>query len=69
VPGSVTAAAATVSTDGNDGLMTVHDALAAGDADGFLRLEDAGEGVQPLRLLECGHVFHVRHGPRIIFTT
>ncbi|PPQ98620.1 hypothetical protein CVT24_003953 [Panaeolus cyanescens] len=22
------------------------------------RLEDAGEGVQPLRLLECGHVFH-----------
>ena len=25
-----------------------------------LRLTDAGEGVQPLRLLECGHVFHVR---------
>ncbi len=25
-----------------------------------LRLEDAGEGPQPLRLLECGHVFHVR---------
>lgn len=25
-----------------------------------LRLEDAGEGAQPLRLLECGHVFHVR---------
>ncbi|KAH8119229.1 hypothetical protein DFH11DRAFT_431213 [Phellopilus nigrolimitatus] len=23
-----------------------------------LRLEDAGEGAQPLRLLECGHVFH-----------
>ncbi|KAI5123656.1 hypothetical protein M0805_001686 [Coniferiporia weirii] len=23
-----------------------------------LRLEDAGEGPQPLRLLECGHVFH-----------
>lgn len=26
-----------------------------------LRLEDAGEGAQPLRLLECGHVFHVRY--------
>jgi len=25
-----------------------------------LRLEDAGEGAQPLRLLDCGHVFHVR---------
>jgi hypothetical protein len=24
-----------------------------------LRLEDAGEGPQPLRLLACGHVFHV----------
>ena len=24
-----------------------------------LRLEDAGEGAQPLRLLACGHVFHV----------
>jgi hypothetical protein len=24
-----------------------------------LKLEDAGAGVQPLRLLECGHVFHV----------
>lgn len=24
-----------------------------------LKLEDAGEGAQPLRLLECGHVFHV----------
>jgi len=23
-----------------------------------LRLEDAGEGAQPLRLLRCGHVFH-----------
>jgi hypothetical protein len=25
-----------------------------------MRLEDAGEGAQPLRLLACGHVFHVR---------
>lgn len=25
-----------------------------------LKLEDAGEGPQPLRLLACGHVFHVR---------
>ena len=24
-----------------------------------IRLEDAGEGAQPLRLLVCGHVFHV----------
>lgn len=24
-----------------------------------LQLEDAGEGAQPLRLLACGHVFHV----------
>jgi hypothetical protein len=26
---------------------------------GRLKLEDAGEGPQPLRLLGCGHVFHV----------
>lgn len=26
-----------------------------------LKLADAGEGDQPLRLLGCGHVFHVRH--------
>ena len=25
-----------------------------------LKLEDAGEGAQPLRLLACGHAFHVR---------
>ena len=24
-----------------------------------LQLQDAGEGAQPLRLLPCGHVFHV----------
>lgn len=30
------------------------------DRDVQLRLADAGEGVQPLRLLACGHVFHVR---------
>lgn len=24
-----------------------------------IKLADAGEGAQPLRLLECGHVFHV----------
>ena len=23
-----------------------------------LRLQDAGQGAQPLRLLKCGHVFH-----------
>lgn len=28
-----------------------------------LRLEDAGDGAQPLRLLECGHVFHVSAFP------
>ncbi len=26
-----------------------------------LRLQDAGQGAQPLRLLKCGHVFHVSH--------
>lgn len=29
------------------------------DRDALPRLEDAGEGPQPLRLLACGHVFHV----------
>lgn len=28
-----------------------------------LRLADVGEGAQPLRLLKCGHVFHVRPWP------
>ncbi|KAF7315741.1 RING-type domain-containing protein [Mycena indigotica] len=28
------------------------------ESDGTLRLQDAGEGAQPLRLLACGHVFH-----------
>jgi len=28
-----------------------------------LKLEDAGEGPQPLRLLACGHVFHVSQNP------
>ncbi|KAH7108079.1 hypothetical protein BKA62DRAFT_6365 [Auriculariales sp. MPI-PUGE-AT-0066] len=46
-----------VPSDSDPGLITVEDALAT-DPDGLLRLEDAGEGVQPLRLLECGHVFH-----------
>jgi hypothetical protein len=27
-------------------------------SDMALRLQDAGEGAQPLRLLKCGHVFH-----------
>jgi len=27
---------------------------------GDLKLADAGDGAQPLRLLDCGHVFHVR---------
>lgn len=29
------------------------------DRDEQIRLQDAGEGAQPLRLLACGHVFHV----------
>lgn len=29
------------------------------EREGGLKLEDAGEGSQPLRLLACGHVFHV----------
>jgi len=28
------------------------------DRETELKLEDAGEGAQPLRLLACGHVFH-----------
>ena len=31
----------------------------AEDASDILKLADAGEAVQPLRLLDCGHVFHV----------
>jgi hypothetical protein len=34
-------------------------ALALPGDDLALRLQDAGEGAQPLRLLKCGHVFHV----------
>ncbi|KAJ7096312.1 hypothetical protein C8R44DRAFT_812698 [Mycena epipterygia] len=30
----------------------------AGETENQLKLEDAGEGAQPLRLLACGHVFH-----------
>lgn len=46
-------------------ILTVHEPLPEGvtDADDDnLRLQDAGEGVQPLRLLSCGHVFHVSLG-------
>lgn len=32
-----------------------------------LKLEDAGEGPQPLRLLGCGHVFHVSAVTRLHF--
>lgn len=31
-----------------------------------LKLEDAGDGAQPLRLLACGHVFHVSAQPLLI---
>lgn len=31
----------------------------SGDNSHNLRLQDAGQGAQPLRLLKCGHVFHV----------
>jgi hypothetical protein len=34
-------------------------ALALPGEDLSLRLQDAGQGPQPLRLLKCGHVFHV----------
>jgi hypothetical protein len=43
-----------------DGVVEVAARLPASGGDGELHLEDAGEGVQPLRLLACGHVFHVR---------
>jgi hypothetical protein len=32
---------------------------ASPNSDLALRLQDAGQGAQPLRLLKCGHVFHV----------
>ncbi|KAF8629658.1 hypothetical protein AX17_005597 [Amanita inopinata Kibby_2008] len=49
-----------------DGLVHKHDVcsndrlliIAEEERNGQLRLEDAGEGAQPLRLLQCGHVFH-----------
>lgn len=31
-----------------------------------LRLQDAGQGAQPLRLLKCGHVFHVSPVPPVL---
>ncbi len=43
---------------GPDSGITVEDR--AGGSTG-LHLEDAGEEAQPLRLLTCGHVFHVRN--------
>lgn len=46
--------------DGKDGGAEAKDAGdEAAQPHEELRLEDAGEGPQPLRLLECGHVFHV----------
>ena len=33
-----------------------------------LQLEDAGEGAQPLRLLACGHVFHVSRSALVYFS-
>ncbi|KAG6866342.1 hypothetical protein C0991_005263 [Blastosporella zonata] len=38
---------------------TVADAGPNAESDNTLKLADAGEGSQPLRLLACGHVFHV----------
>lgn len=35
------------------------DTIQEEDRNTELKLEDAGEGAQPLRLLACGHVFHV----------
>lgn len=37
------------------------------ERDALPRLEDAGEGPQPLRLLACGHVFHVSIPMFILF--
>ncbi|KAG6815448.1 hypothetical protein H0H87_001764 [Tephrocybe sp. NHM501043] len=37
---------------------TIADAPRNTERDKTLKLEDAGEGSQPLRLLACGHVFH-----------
>ena len=35
------------------------DAIAEEERNNNLKLENAGDGAQPLRLLACGHVFHV----------
>jgi hypothetical protein len=39
------------------------------DESPFVNLVDTGEGVQPLRLLTCGHVFHVRMFPSLRIAT
>ncbi|KAI0031727.1 hypothetical protein K488DRAFT_78889 [Vararia minispora EC-137] len=45
--------------DASDGTVVEVEAQPARDAErNAPRLEDASEGVQPLRLLTCGHVFH-----------
>ncbi|KAJ7084397.1 hypothetical protein B0H15DRAFT_784281 [Mycena belliarum] len=38
--------------------VPVENANSREEAENQLKLEDAGEGAQPLRLLACGHVFH-----------
>ncbi|KAJ7770234.1 hypothetical protein DFH07DRAFT_735478 [Mycena maculata] len=38
--------------------VPVESADSGGETENQLKLEDAGEGAQPLRLLACGHVFH-----------
>ena len=48
--------------DGPEGDITEQTpatAPASPSSDLALRLQDAGQGSQPLRLLKCGHVFHV----------
>ncbi len=48
--GDITEQAATPTTPATPASLT---------GDLALRLQDAGQGAQPLRLLKCGHVFHV----------
>ncbi|KAJ7462319.1 hypothetical protein B0H11DRAFT_2160178 [Mycena galericulata] len=38
--------------------VPVQNITSGGETENQLKLEDAGEGAQPLRLLACGHVFH-----------
>jgi hypothetical protein len=59
VENQATEAPETRQEGGPEGDITEQAATPASPTGESLRLQDAGEGAQPLRLLKCGHVFHV----------